>query len=134
MLEVSLLHERLGNGVELSFIDESNRYFGDYYRIRILAVCRFELNDELLASISDDPVVRQRLQQQWGATFEHVRVLSRMGVSGAEVETVKRALVEDFLATARVYMAAPDFPAVFLRRKLKEPASRPQSYYVPSHR
>lgn len=133
MSDTDLCREQLANGVELSITDETNRYFGDFYRVHLVAICRVVLSDDLLLRAFDDSADRQRLRQVYGEAVELRRILSRMGVAGPEVDSVRQALVEDFLVTARIYMADADFPLSLLRRKLNERKS-PQAFYVPTHR
>jgi len=133
MTDLAVCREQLANGVELLVADETNRYFGDFYRVHLVAICRVVLTDDLLQRAFDAPADRQRLRQACGDYVELRRILSRMGVAGPEVGSVRQALVDDFLATARKYMEGDDFPLSLLRRKLNERKS-PQAFYVPTHR
>jgi len=133
MTDRDVCRELLANGVELIVTDDTNRYYGDFYRVHLIAICRVELNDALLLRVFADPADRQRLRQACGQFVELRRILSRMGVAGPEVGLVRQSLVDDFLATARTYMAGDDFPLSLLRRKLNERKS-PQAIYVPTHR
>jgi len=120
----------LDNGLELIFIDQSNRYFGDFYRIHILAVCRCLLTPELLARSGLDPVAQQQLLTVCGGTLEQTRVLSRMGVAGPETDAVKAALVADFLTSTRSYLEADDFPIALILSKSRERKTG-RTYYDP---
>jgi hypothetical protein len=81
--------ERLANGVELSFSDCSNRYFGDYHRVRVDVLVRVPATS---------------------GTVETIRHLERMAVPGAQVAAVRERLVDDFLRHAARYLAHPDYP------------------------
>jgi hypothetical protein len=82
----------LANGIAVEFSDVSNRYFGDYHRVRVVV--------RLLVSRPDreQPLVK-------------VHTLERMGVPGAEVEAVRNRLAEDYWQHAGRYLAHPDYPA-----------------------
>lgn len=133
MTERVLSAERLENGVELSIADESNRYFGDFYRVHLVATIRVLLADALLERAFVEPAQRLKMRQVYGEFVEQRRVLSRMGVAGPDVAAVKQELIGDFLAATRRYMSGADFPVSFLRRKAAERSSN-QAFYVPTHR
>jgi hypothetical protein len=81
--------ERLSNGIELTFVDRSNRYFGDYHRVCV--------------------EVRVNLPPPAGP-LELVRHLERMAVPGGQVAAVRGRLLADFLRHAGLYLARPDTP------------------------
>jgi len=101
----------LKNGLQVSFIEKSNRYFGDYHRISITAVVSFPDNYELPTGLSKE---RAKLEKK----------LEKMGVPTAQLETERNKLVETFLSTSRVYLERDDFPQQLLR-KLQQEKSRP---------
>ncbi|NJC86936.1 MAG: hypothetical protein FIB02_00130 [Desulfuromonas sp.] len=84
--------ERLDNGVVLEFFDRSNRYFGDYHRVCVEV--------RLYVSIPD------RAEPP-----DKVFTLERMGVAGAEVETTRNHLVEDYWRNAARYLGHATYPA-----------------------
>ena len=84
--------ERLANGIELTFFDRSNRYFGDYHRVSV--------------------EVRLAVPTPAG-TIETVRHCERMAVPGAGVIAVRDRLAADFLEHAGRYLAHPDYPERF---------------------
>jgi len=133
MSDRDVCREQLANGVELIITDETNRYFGNFYRVHLVATCRVTLSDDLLQRAFATPFERQRLRQACGDGIDLRRILSRMGVAGPEVDSVRQTLIADFLAAARTYMAGDDFPLSLLRRKLNE-RKTPQAFYVATHR
>ena len=100
--------ERLSNDVDVEFTDCSNRYFGDYHRVCV----------EIRISINLSAGSATRLQQ--------VRRLERMGVAGANVETIRNQLVDDYWRHAGHYLAHPDYPARLLAAQTAK-TSRPRS-------
>jgi hypothetical protein len=82
--------ERLANGITLRFFDRSNRYFGDYHRVYIEIHLSVALPTGTVAEVSHR---------------------ERMAVPGAEVESVRDRLAEDFLRHTGRYLAQADYPA-----------------------
>ena len=76
--------------LKLEFRDNSNRYFGDYYRVLI----------EVDALITRD-----------GESFHmrYQRPLKRMGVSSSDIERQKILLVKEFIEATNSYMCQPDY-------------------------
>lgn len=106
----------LENGLAASFTDCSNRYFGDFYRVCIAVKVEIPLASiELPVELAD---AAGRLQGP--LCFE--RSLERMGVASCELQTVRDALVDGFLATSRSYLCHPQFPLRVLKRKLQRQA------------
>ena len=102
----------LANGLEVRFSDQSNRYFGDFHRVRIevraqVSADQLELDDELRSLVS-----------RLSGPLRYQRTLERMGVPGAELPKVKKQLVEEFLQSARSYLEHPDFPRQLLKKNL----------------
>lgn len=104
---------RLENGLTITFEDQSNRYFGDYYRIFILV--RVVLPDDyaLPAGVGRGDI-----------KFE--RTLEKMGVPTGRLDKEKQALVTAFLATSQAYLEGADFPqrlvATAEAKKIKPPS------------
>lgn len=97
----------LQNGLVISFVDKSNRYFGDFHRICITAVVTLPEALELPAGF---PKERARLEKK----------LEKMGVPSEDVESERKALVEAFLQTSRAYFEKADFPQQLLRKLIQE--------------
>ncbi|MDT8441317.1 MAG: hypothetical protein RQ723_06620 [Desulfuromonadales bacterium] len=96
--------ERLANGLEIVFTDASNRYFGDYHRLRIEVTLQLTLPE-------DDPdgdgfwLAARRLL---GTRFRQVRTLERMGVPSAEVTATRQQLIDSYLQSTAAYLARPE--------------------------
>lgn len=84
-------HEKLNNGILVEFFDLSNRYFGDYHRVCV------EIRMQVPRADGGQPLCRKH-------------ALERMGVAGAEVETVRDRLAEDYWQHAGPYLAHADCP------------------------
>lgn len=115
----TIKEERLDNGLRILFVDESNRYFGDYHRVCILVTLLFKL-DELPVTSSDDEIFRDRALAKLGKELKIVKRLERMGVPTAEVESVRHAMIESFLINASVYLNRPEYPRSLINAELKK--------------
>jgi len=107
--------ETLANGISVEFFDRSNRYFGDYHRVRIEAHISVPRLDQ------GEPLIK-------------VRILEKMGVPGAEVAAVRRQLCDNFWSHASGYLERPDYPARLLAaerqagRRRSLPSTRANGY------
>lgn len=115
----TIKEERLDNGLRILFVDESNRYFGDYHRVCILVTLLYKL-DELPVTSSDDELFRDRALAKLGKELKIVKRLERMGVPTAEVESVRHAMIESFLINASVYLNRPEYPRSLINAELKK--------------
>jgi hypothetical protein len=63
---ITIREERLDNGLQILFVDQSNRYFGDYHRVCIQIILVYAL-DALLVANSDDEAFRSAIvpSQVW---------------------------------------------------------------------
>ena len=107
----------LANGLNLDFIDQGNRYFGDYHRVRVVVRCAVPIASEAFAEGPDDPLFL-KAQRLFGDEILFERPLERMGVAGDDVEAVRTGLVESFLKSSRGYLEHPDFAVRFIRSQL----------------
>lgn len=109
--------ERLDNGLEISFSDQSNRYFGDYHRICVVVTISYRLEH-----LADDEL-RFRATVAYGEQIKLKKRLERMGVPSAEVEHTRNTLIEDFLRHATVYLSRPDYPRLMVAAELSKQRS-----------
>jgi len=103
----------LKNGIVVEFYDRSNRYYGDFHRVKIDVVAKLPVDatqvpDELyaLAGVSEGEV-----------TYE--RSLEQMGVKGADIEKVTVSLIDNFIKTAGCYLVKDNFVESLLRKQLR---------------
>ena len=86
----TIKQESLENGLQINFTDESNRYFGDYHRVCVVATIVCNLRD-LPADSTDEEAFRCRAVEAHGEQLSVVKRFERMGVSSADVEYVRNA-------------------------------------------
>ncbi|RME40393.1 MAG: hypothetical protein D6794_02315 [Deltaproteobacteria bacterium] len=112
--------EVLENGFELRFFDESNRYYGDYHRVRVIARLEVPLSAPLFAGNPDPDRALSRARRWLGESVRFEKVLERMGVAGDAVASVRQELVEGFLRSSRSYLAHPRFAERLVARELEK--------------
>ena len=118
--------ETLKNGLIVEFRDKSNRYFGDYHRVRIEVFCRFSLGPELFCASARPQSECERAKALLGEELTFVRHLERMGVAGGRVEEVRRELIDSFAKSAFPYLEAPDFIQRLVARELEKRGHFPE--------
>lgn len=112
--------DELANGVRVEFVDQSNRYFGDYHRLRIEVRCRVAITESLFAEAADPHAEAGRVREMLGAEVLWVRHLERMGVAGSDLDAVRGDLIATFAASNFPYLQSREFPARLVERKLAE--------------
>jgi hypothetical protein len=122
-MKVMLRQVRLDNGLEISFRDAGNRYFGDYHRICVVAEIICALDDDALAL---DDATRRKARNRFGARLSVEKSLVRMGVASGECDAVREALIDDFLRSTSVYLERADYPRLLVAGELarKRPMHR----------
>ena len=120
MSDAILHHQVLDNGLELTFVDLSNRYYGDFYQVKIDVVSHVSLSDSLLLESDLSEKEQMKVKNRFGDRLETHQELKRMGVAGPDVARVSKELVQQFLDTSLPYMSTADFPSRLLRQRLAE--------------
>jgi hypothetical protein len=96
----------LENGLSVCFYDHTQRYFGDYYRVKLEIVCEVPL----LPNYFTDRQAHTEAIALLGLAATYRRRAERMGVFGKDLEGSLTGLVDGFAANALPYLASPDFP------------------------
>lgn len=120
---IKIKEERLENGLRIHFSDESNRYFGDYHRICVVATIHCNLKD-LPATNPDEEAFRCEAVAMFGEELSVSKRFERMGVSSADVEATRNALVDDFLMHTSPYLSRPEYPHSLVAAEMKKHATR----------
>ena len=101
----------LDNGVRVDFFSQGNRYFGDFHRVKIVAVATIPLVVESL------PANLHQIAAGCSGSIKYEKTLERMGVATARAETVTQALIDDFILTVGCYLEKKSFAEGLLRKK-----------------
>lgn len=118
-METILRNDQLDNGVRLEFVEDSNRYFGDYYRLRIEVRCRVAIVPALFPEAADPDGEARRIRGLLGEELTWTRHLERMGVATADLPVVRAELLESFATSTYPYLRSPEFPARLLAGELE---------------
>lgn len=110
----------LPNELELIIEDQSNRYFGDYHRVKLLVRCPVAVTNAAFIESQDPAADSAAAERILGSEVVYEKSLERMGVSGGDLERVKQELLERFLQINQPYLARADFAARFITLKLRE--------------
>lgn len=116
----TLRTEQLANGLTVEFHDHSNRYYGDYHRVRIEVRCRCPLAAGLFAGAADPEAELQSARSALGEEVVFTRVLEQMGVAGSDVEKTRQHLIDSFVQGTFPYMESPAFPARLVAREMEQ--------------
>lgn len=108
----------LDNGLRLELHDQSNRYFGDYHRLKIEVRCTIPLDKKFFGGDENHPDLLLA-RNKFGESLCFERSLERMGVAGADVAPVREELVASFMKSSASYLEHPEFVAKFVARKLQ---------------
>ena len=115
-----LRQEQFENGVRLEFVEDSNRYFGDYYRLRIEVRCWVAIDAGLFPEAADPDGEVRRARGLLGEELTWSRPLERMGVATADLPAVRAELLESFATSTYSYLRSPEFPARLLAGELEK--------------
>ncbi|MDX2495240.1 MAG: hypothetical protein QNK27_09795 [Desulfuromusa sp.] len=104
----------LGNGVAIEFFDQSNRYYGDFYRVKINAVATIPLIKKALPKDLHDFVAT------CPNYVTYTKSLERMGVVSSDVQKVTNSLVDDFIESVGRYLEKGNFAESLLRKNMRD--------------
>lgn len=112
----------LDNGLEISFCDASNRYYGDYHRVCVVVKISYALD-----RLTDEELRRQATAIH-GERLKVEKRLARMGVASADFAEVRNTLINDFMRHAATYLSRPDYPRLLVAAELRK--GRSGKYHV----
>jgi len=118
----------LDNGLIIELYDQSNRYFGDYHRIKVDVRCDIPLVKRFFDGDDGNPEL-ERARKLYGDTIRFERSLEKMGVAGADVDATRESLVENFVTSTVAYLEHPEFVKRYVARMLD--SRKPAPMYQP---
>ena len=102
----------LKNGIVVDFLDRSNRYFGDFHRVKIDVIARIPVDAVQM------PQELQALAEECAGEMTYERSLEQMGVKGADIDAVTSSLIDNFIKTVGSYLEKENFAESLLRKQL----------------
>ncbi len=103
---IPVREHQLPNGLTVTFLDRTRRYYGDFYLVKLEIVCHvpivpahFQTEEEYsqaLSLLGDEVVYRRTVEQ--------------MGVPSTEIERVTGRLMSDFEEHSLPYFSTATFP------------------------
>lgn len=111
---------QLDNGLTLIVSDETRRYFGAFYRVRIRVACSVPL--EFVNDVP--PEEQQQLLLTHGTHIPYERILEKMGVPEKELDAAKEHLLAEFERSSLPYLSSPEFPLRYATKVLAERKGR----------
>lgn len=106
----------LPNGLSVSFCDQTRRYFGDYYLVKLEITCHVPIKGAYFAE--EDQF--QEAKSLLGEEVMYRRHLEQMGVPSTEIERVRNRLITDFENHSLPYFADAAFPLKLVIGELKK--------------
>lgn len=104
------------DGMTLSIISSSRRYFGDFHNVKVVISCVLPLRPELFPSEKEFSHARSMLGDE--TTYE--RVIEKTGVPTNEIEQLIKQLIADFERNSLPYLNAPDFCLRLVATQIKK--------------
>lgn len=127
-MEQLLRTEHLNNDIRVEFIDASNRYFGDYYRLHIEIRCRIAITPERFSTLIDPDAEADLARSRLGDEILWVRHLERMGVSSDALDEVRQEMIESFVQSTFPYLQSPQFATRAIALALAEGQKRTRPF------
>lgn len=111
--------EKFSNGLTVEFHDRSNRYYGDFHRVRIEVRCSIPLTPAAIPLSEDPEAELRRVRDMLGDEVVFSRFLEQMGVAGDALERTKQHLIDSFARSTFSYLENPAFPSRLVARELE---------------
>ena len=113
----------LESSVKVDFFSEGNRYYGDFHRVKIIAVATIPL---IVASLPED---LQFAAEGYAGSVKYEKSLERMGVATNDLEATTLVLVHDFIETVSRYLEKENFAEALLRREVA--IKKKRNHFIP---
>ena len=106
----------LDNGGRLRFFDLSNRYFGDFHKVKVKIIGELPVEGDCGTALDFIPYETD---------------LTQMAVMSAEIDAVRSRLVDNFIATSIPYLTKKNFGLQLQRKIGGERYGTPKSIFTP---
>jgi hypothetical protein len=106
----------LSNGLSVSFVSRTRRYFGDYHLVKLEITCKIAVCADYFVNREEFDAALLLL----GEVVVYRRNLEQMGVPSSEIAAVQNRLVADFEQHSLSYFSAPSFPRKLVAAELNK--------------
>ena len=106
----------LDSALCITLLDQTRHYFGGYYHVKVLAYCDIPLEQ----SYFDNDAEFRDAEEKMGRSVRFERVLEKMAVPEAAIDSVRSQLKQAFHDTTIAYLSVPDFAPRFVRSEYRK--------------
>ena len=117
----------LANGLIVTFTSQSQRYFGDYYRVKLV----IRTKTPVLAGYFDTPEEFAQACALLGEEVEYHREIEQMGIPSTEIERAVTRIIDDFIAHSGSYFSERDFPRKMVVAEFRRAINKQSRSSVP---
>lgn len=110
----------LANGLTVRFVDQTHRYYGDFYRVVLEVACDVPLRGEYFVD-SDEFESAKKLVEE---PLRYRRHLEQMGVPSTEIGRVIDRLITNFSNHSLSYFSSPQFPRKMILAEMRKKLDR----------
>lgn len=111
----------LGPALSITLLDQTRHYYGGYYHVKVLAYCDIPLDKSYFESDAEFSAAVAKM----GTSVRFERVLEKMAVPEAGIESVRRQLTQAFHETTVAYLSVSDFAPRFVRSEYQKFVKKP---------
>lgn len=106
----------LDSSLCMTLLDQTRHYFGGYYHVKVVVFCDVPVRQSFFDDVDDYNGVVTVL----GESVRFERILEKMAVPEAEIESVRSQLMQAFHDTSGAYLSVPGFAARFVRSEYQK--------------
>ncbi len=114
---------KLKNNIVVEFFDHTNRYYGDFHRVKISVVATIPFSMEAI------PADLRQLAATYAGSVSYEKDIEQMGVATEKVASVSDSLIDNFISTVGSYLEKENFVAGLLRKEMSAKTSVPEDRY-----
>lgn len=106
----------LENGLTVRFLDQTYRYYGDFYRVVLEVACDVPLKGEYFVDAGEFESARKLVEEP----LHYRRHLEQMGVPSTEIARVIDRLITNFSNHSLSYFSSPQFPRKMILAEMRK--------------
>ncbi len=106
----------LANGLTVRFLDQTYRYYGDFYRVVLEVTCDVPLKCDYFVDANEFESARKLVEEP----LRYQRHLEKMGVPSTEISRVIDRLITNFSNHSLSYFSSPQFPRKMILAEMRK--------------